>query len=179
MRYANREAGRPASSVSNAERNPSKGDFVSFHDVEERLVEAMCCWRRAPDRERGWLQVRSYWPEVRRSEFIRVVAGEIDWPTVEKDLRPLPLTRAEVATMMEASDWLQHVPERDRRLVALAAAQLASGKPQVSWKRLKRQLGVEFGADGLRMRYSRAITAIAQSLNGGKPRGLAVKLDNR
>jgi len=168
MRYTNQHGGRVGSDYSNAARNPSSGAFMSFAAVEERLVEATCLWHRAPDRERGWLHVRAYWPEVRRSEFIRVVAGELDWPEPETDLRPLPLTRAEVATMTEASEWLAHVPERDRRLVVAAVAYLAAGHPQVSWTKLKRRLGVPFGADGLRMRYSRAITAIADALNNAQ-----------
>lgn len=170
MTYAGRTSGRVDGHPSGAGRGALGTDFLTYDDVEQALVEAMLLWRRAPDRERGWLHVRSYWPEIRRAEFIRVVGGELDWPEQKPDMRPLPLTRAEVATMTETSDWLGYVPERDRKLVAAAIAALASGKKRVPWMQLKRLMGVKFGADGLRMRYGRAIATICNALNAAENR---------
>lgn len=130
----------------------------TFDLVQERLVEAMLLWRRMPDRERGWLVVRAYWPEMRRHHHFG------DYADVEASPRALPLSRDEVGRMEEASAWLMLVGERDRALVALAVSWLASGRAQVPWRRLLKPLGISFGSDGLRMRYGRAIRAIAVEL---------------
>lgn len=162
MTYEQDQAGRVAVQASNDGRD----GFLSHAEAEERLVEAMLLWRRAPDRERSWLHVKAYWPDIRRSDIIRIdPGGELDWPSDEHDLRPLPLSRADVAQMTEASEWMRHVPERDRRLVALAVTSLANGAKQVPWLKLKRAMGVPFGAEGLRKRYSRAIAAICNAEN--------------
>lgn len=125
-------------------------------------MEAMLLWRRMPDRERGWLAVKAYWPEMRRHNHFG------DYADVEATPRPLPLSRDEVARMEQASAWLTIVGERDRALVALAVSWLAGGRAQVPWRRLLRPLGVSFGADGLRKRYGRAIQAIVVELERRK-----------
>lgn len=135
------------------------GRFWTFEAVQERLIDAMLLWRRAPDRERGWLTVRAYWPEMRRHNHFGDYSDEEALP------RPLPLTRAEVAEMNAVGEWLAFVPERDRRLVALAVSKLENGASQVPWLALRKAMGVTFGAHGLRKRYSRALTAIAMALN--------------
>ena len=73
-------------------------------------------------------------------------------------------------SMNEAAEWLRFVPERDRRLVSLALAYLAVGNKRVPWMRLKAVMGVRFGADGLRMRYARAVATICQRLNSAEMR---------
>lgn len=163
MTYEVDQAGSPSNEVSSSGR-PT---FWSFDDVEERLVEALELWRRSPDRERGWLHVKAFWPEIRRSGVFQIVGGEIDHPEEKPELKPRPLTRAEVRDMMEASDWLRHVPDADRRLVAIVLGYKVLGK-QPSWTAIKRRLGISFGVHGLRKRYSRAITSICAALNGGK-----------
>lgn len=135
------------------------GRFWTFEAVQERLIVAMLLWRRAPDRERGWQTVRAFWPEMRRHNHFG------DYSDEEATPRPLPLTRSEVAEMNAVGEWLAFVPERDRRLVALAITRLANGAAQVPWMGLRRAMGVKLGAGGLRQRYSRAITAIANRLN--------------
>src|SRR3546814_532230 len=99
--------------------------FWTFEAVQERLVEAMLLWRRMPDRERGWLAVKAYWPDLRRHNHFG------DYADAEATPRPLPLSRAEIRRMEEASEWLLLVNERDRALVALAVAWLAGGRSQV------------------------------------------------
>lgn len=136
--------------------------LMTFERVEEQLVEALLLWRRMPDRERGWHAIRAFWPEMRRHNHFG------DYADTEATPRPLPLSRAEVAAMEAATEWMRFVPERDRRLVALALTRLANGAKQVPWMELKRAMGVEFGAHGLRKRYSRAITAIANELNSAE-----------
>lgn len=150
-------------------------DFWTFDMVQERLIEAMIiCWRN-PDRERGWQTLRSAWPDVLRE----VSAGDYDarggdLSSSEVALRPCALTRAEQGEMEEAFAWLDHVPVEDRKVIGLAIVKLASGKHRaVPWRDLLRPMGMARGADGLRMRYGRAITSIAHRLNGGNARGIA------
>jgi hypothetical protein len=146
----------------------------TFDAVQERLVEAMIiCWRN-PDRERGWQQLRSAWPEVLRE----LSAGDYDarggdLSSSDVSIRPASLTRAEVGEMEEAFGWLDAVPPHDRKLVGLAIVELARGRREVSWLRLLRAMGLTRGSDGLRMRYGRAIAGIAARLNGGNPQASA------
>jgi hypothetical protein len=146
------------------------GGFMAFGDVEDRLVEALLtCWRY-PDRERGWQQLRSAWPEISRD----VWAGDYDarggdGKSAEVVLRAASQTRAEVADMEEAFGWLDAVAADDRKLVGLAIGQLARGRREVSWRRMLPAMGLTQGADGLRMRYGRAIGAMCIRINGGNP----------
>ncbi len=133
---------------------------VTFGEVEQAMVEAIELWRRSPGSGRG-----SPW------------ASDAPWdlgdqplygPDVDKDapVRAAPLTRAEVAVRDARSAWLLLVPERDRRLVGLAVNQMSqTGHKRPSFKDLRRPMGIALGADGLRMRYNRALFAVAQYLN--------------
>jgi hypothetical protein len=136
----------------------------SWQQVEERMVEAMGHWRRSHDSEARFSlggRISSIW----RMAFTDKMAL-IEMADLEKEkLKPLPLSRGDMARMAEASEWLRFVAEDDRRLVVLALGKLASGHSRVPWLKLKRQLGVRFGAEGLRKRYSRSITRIANALN--------------
>jgi hypothetical protein len=82
-------------------------------------------------------------------------------------LRTAALTRQEIAEMDEAFGWVEQLAPTDRKLVALVIRQLARGNRQASWRDLLRPMGLQRGADGLRMRYGRAINAICRSRNGG------------
>ncbi len=141
---------------------------LSFCDVEDRLVEAMLtCWRY-PDRERGWQRIRSAWPEISRD----VWAGDYDarggeGSSSDVAIRPASLTRIEVAEMEEAFGWLDTISPEDRKLVGLAIGQLARGKREVSWIDMLYWIGLDRGADGLRMRYGRALNAICIALSRG------------
>src|SRR3546814_357834 len=110
--------------------------FWTFEAVQERLVEAMLLWRRMPDRERGWLAVKAYWPDLRRHNHFG------DYADAEATPRPLPLSRAEIRRMEEASEWLLLVNERDRALVALAVSWLAG------WRSEERRVGEGGGRTG-------------------------------
>ena len=136
------------------------GTLWTFDAVQERLVETVHLWRRMPG--------GGHWPFANDGPW-HLVKGELYGPDVDKDapIRPLPLRRAEVAAMEEASAWLEWVCERDRRLVVLAITALAKGAAQVPWMALRRPMGLKLGAHGLRKRYSRAIQTICARLNGG------------
>jgi hypothetical protein len=142
-----------------------RDDFYTFAMVEERLVEAMLLWRRADDAEARFClrgRISSIW---------RMALSEPAFVDIkEAELKPLPLSRGDVARMTEASEWIAFVAERDRKLVMAALAALAGGRSQVPWLRLKAKLGVKFGAEGLRKRYSRSITKVTNALNAAENR---------
>jgi hypothetical protein len=169
-----------AGSVVDPRLDRQRGALLSFADIEERLVQAMLiCWRN-PDRERGWQQLRSAWPDVLRE----ISAGDYDarggdHSSSDVSLRPASLTRAEVAEMEEAFGWLDHIEPLDRKLVGLAITAMARGAKQVPWMKLRQPMGVTRGADGLRMRYERAIGQVCRVVNGGFLRPFAVNPENR
>ena len=146
--------------------------FLSFDDVQDRLVEAMLtCWRY-PDRERGWQTLRCAWPEISRD----VWAGDYDarggdGTSADVALRPASQTREDIAEMEEAFGWLDAIAPDDRKLIGLAIRELARGRREVSWIDMLARLGLKRGAEGLRKRYGRAITSICNARNGGKPSG--------
>jgi len=147
---------------------PPMGQFLSFTAVEDRLVEALLtCWRY-PDRERGWQTLRSAWPEISRD----VWAGDYDargGDGTSAVLRPAAQTRAEISEMEEAFGWLDGIAPDDRKLIGLAIRELAQGKREVPWRSLLPKLGLKMGVTGLQMRYSRAITTIAQAQSRTNP----------
>lgn len=178
MTYANRVGGRVEIGPSDCGRDDDYG-FWTFAAVEERLIEAMRLWWRSPGEGKWPFAADAPWQWMtRRTRLAEGMVKGMDITRLLQDddaeetrrwqgrERPGPLTRDEIARRDEASEWLTWAPARDRRLVILALVMLAAGKPRVEWMRLKPLLGVEFGADGLRMRYSRAVTGIARRLNG-------------
>lgn len=174
MGYGEIDSGRVETNASGA------GRLLSFDDVQERLVEAIRVTWRQPDRERAWLTVRAYWPDIQR----HTAFGDYDdrgGDGVSSDvrLRPAALTRLEVADAEEALGWLDAVPVEDRKLIGLAIVALAGGARQVPWSRLLRPMGKARGVDGLRRRYERAIGAVCRRINGGFPPPPHVNPENR
>jgi len=165
-----------------------EGDYWTFDAVEERLIDAMLLWKRSPGGGKWPFAGDAPWhlmsrktrtaealtrgklkPAEEAEVVARLLREEDDRETAQwqgRD-RPRPLTRDEVDRRDEATEWLGFVPNADRKLVIMALTEKASGR-KVSWMRLKPLLGVAFGADGLRKRYSRAISGIARALNARK-----------
>lgn len=161
--------------------SPANGEinFWTFDAVQERLVEALHLWERSPGGGRWPFAGDGPWQLITRK--VRMAEGMVMGMDITRLLqedddaetrqwlgreRRRSLSRDEVARRDEASEWLAFVPAEDRELVVLALGCLAKGAKHVPWMRLRKPLGVKFGADGLRKRYSRAITAIAVALNG-------------
>jgi hypothetical protein len=144
------------------------GDFWTFDAVETRLVEAVRNMGRMPDRERGWLSTATMalWRQVKREWG--------DYVDSDEAPRKPGLTRREVAEMEEALGWVMNVPEGDsRRIMGLALRQLAREEStRVAWTAVRRAMpdGASWTTDGLRMRYSRAITMICNRLNAAENR---------
>lgn len=175
---SNHQVGRLSSLT--ASQGVGKGQAWTFAAVEERLVEAMAAWRRAPDGDARYAlggRISSVWRHYAPSA--RDLASWdmlVEQRAVEP--RPLPLSMAEVAAMEEASEWLRFIGEADRRLVVIVLGIMASGEKRVPWSKIKRSMGIPYGADGLRMRYSRAIGRVAASLNAASPPSHMVKPEN-
>lgn len=148
---------------------------MTFALVQERLVEAMLMLWRLPDRERAWLRggISSLWSQYHPTVGMNACERAEYLLSHDRDEAPrMPgLTRDEVGAMEEALGWMRFVDTADRKLVGLAVTQLAQGYAQVSWRRLLTPMGLRLGADGLRMRYGRALHRIAVALdNGGNAR---------
>lgn len=141
-----------------------QGVVWSFAAVEERMIEAALLWRRSPGGGRWPFASDGPWHLLTRETR----AGDYDARGGEGGeapaLRSLPLSRDEVMERDEASGWLELVDERDRRLVALAIAEQARTSQRVNWMAMRAKMGIPLGAEGLRKRYSRSITAIARQL---------------
>jgi hypothetical protein len=148
----------------------------SFADVEERLIEAAELWMRTPydgglPGMGGPFATDAPWHLLTRAA--RAGSKMDAWRLEQDDLarkeaaperRALGLDRAEVGRRDEATAWLLLVPEDDRRIVCLAVVQQARSGKRVDWGRMLREMGLARGKEGLRKRYSRAITALAQLL---------------
>jgi hypothetical protein len=152
--------------------------LLSFAEVEERLIEAMLtCWRH-PDRERAWLRVKALWPDVQAEPGDHDARGG-DMKSSDVPLRPLSATRRDIAEMEEAFGWLAGSDPLDRKLIGLVITARARGVKQVPWIRLLAKLGQSHGADGLRMRYERAMGAVCRAANGSFSPVCAVNPENR
>lgn len=136
--------------------------FWAFADVEARLVEAM---------QFQWRTESGSWGFASDGPWHLIVRDWWDWAAHEdKPVPRIPLSREQLARMEEASAWLVHAPERDRKLVVLAVTALAAGRKAIPWRALLRPMGLSLGAHGLRKRYSRAVTCICEALNAAEIR---------
>ena len=139
--------------------------FWSFALVEERLVEALRFW---------WHVEGAGWPFASDGPWHLIARDDSwDWDNDKwADALPpkMPLSVDQVRRRDEATAWLRHAPDRDRRLVVLAVTALAAGRKRVPWRALLKPMGMKRGADGLRMRYGRAVNAICVTLNAAEIR---------
>jgi hypothetical protein len=142
-------------------------DWWSFSLVRDALADALALWRRSPGDGRSPYSTDGPWHLMLRE----VAAGDYDarggfLTSSDVDLRPLPLSREEVAFRDRVSDWLGHVAKaEDRKLIVVACGYYAIGYQQVPWRRIKHVLAIPRGEAGLRKRFERAIAAIAVTLN--------------
>jgi hypothetical protein len=138
--------------------------FWSFAMVQAALIEAHDLWRRTP--RVGHRPLKSCWP----NEMLqRIDGGDHDargGDMVAPEPRPLPLSRDEVAHRDTVSEWLTFIPgELNRKIVVLATAKLASGRTEIPWMWVQRQLRIGRGRGAVARRYDRAIAAICAALN--------------
>lgn len=144
----------------------------TFDLVREELVEVTRLWWRSPGSGSSPYAGDGPWELLLRDE----AAGDYDArggfdTSSDVVLRPRPLSREEVARRDAGSEWLRFIDKADdRRLVVLCCTFYASGYRQVPWRKVKRRMGVERGEAGLRKRFERAVSAVAQALNGAEIR---------
>lgn len=140
----------------------------TFRMVEGRMIDAVRAWRRTPGRI-GPGSGNGFARDIPAQLIVREAwLGDYDdrGGDLQSSSAPLsvPLSRIQIAERDTVSDWWAHVPDGDRPLVALVLAIKASDR-RVDWIKMKRRIGLRFGADGVRMRYNRAIDAVVAALN--------------
>src|SRR5688500_6032382 len=100
--------------------------FWTYDMVEARLVETVQLWWRMPGGGR--------WPFASDGPWHLIRAEWGDYADAEAVLRSLPLRRAEIAAMEEATEWLTGGDDdAKRRVLVLALIERAKGKKQVGW----------------------------------------------
>jgi hypothetical protein len=138
----------------------------TWQDVEDRMVEAMGHWWRSTDSEARFSlggRISSIWRQAFTDKLALIEQLDME-PTPPM---ALPLSRGDIARMQEASEWMRFIPEADRRLVIMVLAKKARGHKTVPWMIIWKALGRgKPGPEGLRSRYSRAVTCVAAMLNG-------------
>lgn len=150
---------------------------MSFAGVEAALVEAVRMLRRLPGEGRMPFATDGPWHlisrEARAEGDLQAWKQEREAEAVREErnrARAAGLTAEEVTCMETTLAWLEHVAERDRKLVVLALQQLAGGAARVRWSAVRKGLTVsglaaEVGDRALGMRYSRALQGIARRLS--------------
>lgn len=147
-------------------RRSVNADAWSFDDVEAALVEAVRLWWRSPGSGRG-----SPWASDGPWELMLRETDQGDYDAIGGDrmdsapVRSLPLSRADIARRDAITAWMNWVPDRDRRLVHIAARQMAAtGWRSPGFLKIKLRWGHQLGG-ALRKRYNRALYTIAENLN--------------
>ena len=145
-------------------------DWWTFEAVQEALVEAVGLWRRSPGSGASPFATDGPWQWMVRegAKGDYDARGGFDTSS-DVPLRPLPLTRDEVAKRDAVSEWLGFVgAAQDRKLVVMATEYLARGRQRVPWRTIKHRMGIKFGEGGLKKRYDKSLFAIAAALNGAE-----------
>lgn len=139
--------------------------FWRFVDVEERLIEAMTVLIRSPDREGMWIGGAG-------SSLWRMVQDDLDTPPdASRAIITCAFTRQQQDRASEALEWIaKWVPSGPtRKVLGQALKQHVIDEPaRLDWSDVWARLGGRasgWTTDGLRMRYNRAITTIANRLN--------------
>lgn len=138
-------------------------EVATFHDVQLLLVDCIDLWRRTPRQDNIGMKTSGIWSQMLQ----RIDGGDVDGrgvDMIEPTPRRLPLSRDEVRRRDAVTNWYLDIPKPDdRRIVAAAVGYLDRGYQRVPWLKVKHQLGIRFGADGLRKRYGKAIFAICEA----------------
>jgi hypothetical protein len=178
MNYERTDGGRLSLEASDGGR-PDVGDgFWTYEAVLERLVEALRLWWRSPGEGRWPFASDAPWHLMTRRTRIaeaglrgmdlqRRLQAEDDEEAKRMEGRDDrgPLTRDDVARRDEATEWLGWIAPDSRKVVVAALAQLAAGRTNVDWARVKRTVGAEAGNKGVYRRFSRAVHGVVERLN--------------
>lgn len=178
MTYDCETAGR----VEDEASNPGRDLLWTPDAVKDRLVDALWLWRRSPGGGKWPFASDAPWHLITRAT--RIECGgfkgrELQLRKQDEDAeeakrwagldRRGALTRDEVSRRDEATEWLTLVDEDARKVLIAGIVQLAAGRSNIDWRRVKASIGVEIGNKGVYRRYTRAIAAIANGVNAGRP----------
>ncbi|MGD9470625.1 MAG: hypothetical protein AB7G24_00840 [Novosphingobium sp.] len=142
----------------------------TYVDVKAALVECAVLWLRSPGGGRWPFAADGPWCLIQREAWEYDARGG-DGASADVPIRPLPLTRDQVALRDERSEWLLLIEDdADRRLVEMALIYLAKGRANVPWAKVKRRMGLRFGVAGLKKRFAASLSAICKSLNAAEMR---------
>jgi hypothetical protein len=135
-----------------------RGEFLTYDDVEGRLIEAV---------QLQWRTEGGSWPFAGDGPWHLIRKEWEDWDARDpKPMPRVPLSKAELMRMREAFGWLLLVPEdTDRRLVLLSVTERAKGPKRVPWARVAKLVAGGHEPDALRMRYRRAMGALTGRVN--------------
>jgi hypothetical protein len=147
--------------IGGVESAGDEAQFWTFDMVEARLVETIHCLRRMPGDGR--------WPFASDGPWHLIRKQWEDWDARDpKPLRRVPLSRAEIRAMEEATEWLAAVADEDqRRIIVAGLIDRANGRTQTGWAALRARLQMPQSSAYLSTRYSRGIGYIANVLNAG------------
>lgn len=137
--------------------DPSRAVY-DWRDVEAALIEARVLWLRWTHQGRNPFATDGPWALAQGE------AGDYAW---DAPLRPLPLTRDEVARVQAVGAWLLLVPDDAARRMIVTVIDHYAATGRVDWVIIMRRMGVTRGRDGLRMRYARAMQALARVMRRG------------
>lgn len=141
----------------------------TFAMVEERMIEAVRLWWRSPGRV-GPGSGNPFARDIPAQLIVREAwlgdydARGGDGSSSDVPLQSAALSREDVEQRDRVSEWMIHVPDRDRALVHAVLRAKASGR-RVDWLLMRSVAGVRIGADGVRRRYCRSIEAVLHGLN--------------
>ncbi|MEX0299658.1 MAG: hypothetical protein AB3N28_11360 [Kordiimonas sp.] len=128
--------------------------------VEERLVNAAWVLRRLPDREKGFLNMRTMlWPESLAEPGTYPV---LDMSSFEARRR-VRISPQEIDNMQPALDLLQLLPDTvDRQLLFWACwHQEGEVQARVPWVKVRRSMGTTMSRWTLKRRYVDALLWLA------------------
>jgi hypothetical protein len=147
----------------------SSGVFWTYDEVEARLIEAVRCRRRMAGGGRWPFAGDGPWhliPAAARAETLADFLLDAAQMGHDEVPREGPPSRAEIAAMEQAEEWLTYIDD-DRQRLALAGGLIerAKGRKRIGWKALRDRLGEAVTPAGMERRYARAVALIAGVLN--------------
>lgn len=156
-------------------------------EVEAALIDAVELWRRSPSTgfrpcsgspfatDGPWAMLTrraragNEWDAWRAEIEEAAVAAARDKGSFASSELPVGgLSREEVGRRDRVSEWLALVPEADRGLVVAGVWWQGTTGRRIDWARMLRVTGQERGKDGLRMRYRRALDALAKAVSAAE-----------
>lgn len=151
-------AARPAGQPKPVDDNAPLEALIEL--VEGRLVEATWTLRRLPDRERGFLRLRTMvWPDAVSTSGDYAPAAM----TAMQARRAVRIDPREIDRMQPALDLLQLLPDvTDRQLLFWAAwHQDGERRAKLPWAKVRRSLQLDLSRWTLKRRYENGLRWLA------------------